>query len=94
MTNSHARGRPRKPNEKTMKRLYLTLLNAKDWVWLRELARRSKIPESTVRKYINYHMADMIEEMNLGEDLTKIVKIRLVRLKPEIKEVRKVLKKE
>lgn len=93
MTNYRARGRPRKPDKKIMRRLYLTLLGTKGWIWLRELARRSKIPEATVRKYINYHMGDMIEEMDLGEDISKIVKIRLIRLKPEVREIRKILKK-
>ena len=94
MTQKKGRGRPSKPNDDIMRRLYTTLLQAEDWLWVREIARRSKTPESTVRRYLSTHMLDMIEEMDAGSDLSKIIKIRLVRLKPNIKEARNILLKE
>ncbi len=94
MIKKKGRGRPSKPNDEIMKRLYNILLQAEDWLWVREISRRSNLPESTVRRYLNIHFADMIEEMDVGEDLSKIVKIRLVRLKPNVKEARKLLLEE
>ncbi len=91
MSIKRGRGRPSKPNEETMKRLYQVLLNAEDWLWIREISRRSRLPEATVRRYMNIHMADMIEEVDAGEDLSKVVKIRLIKLKPGVKETRKIL---
>ncbi len=91
MAEKKGRGRPSKPNDEIMKKLYYVLLTAEDWLWIREIARRSKLPEATVRRYLNIHMIDMIEEVDAGEDLAKVVKIRLIRLKPAIKEARKAL---
>ena len=91
MVDKKGRGRPSKPNEEIMKRLYQVLVNAEDWLWIREIARRSKLPEATVRRYLNIHMNDMTEEVDAGEDLSKIVKIRLIRLKSSVKDARKAL---
>lgn len=91
MSIKRGRGRPSKPNEEIMKRLYQVLLNAEDWLWIREISRRSRLPEATVRRYMNIHMTDMIEEVDAGEDLSKVIKIRLIKLKPGIKEARKIL---
>lgn len=48
-----------------------------DWLWLREIARRTGLHHKTVSRLINKHLFPAVEEQNL-----EALKLRMIRLKP------------
>jgi len=80
------RGRPSKPDLKKIFIIVKTLENINNWVWIRELTRKSKLPLSTVHYYLEKHLNQFIEEINTEQFLncekgTNYPKLRLIKLK-------------
>lgn len=67
--------------EKINKILNILEKAGKEGVWIRELARQSKLPFSTVYYYINNYLQDevLVTDMKLG--LAKSSKFKIVRLR-------------
>ena len=76
------RGRPSKPDIQKMKKILLVLKKVKTWIWISQIARIARMPESTTRYYINKYFKKFLEEQKpYIEPLRKYVKFRPVRLK-------------
>lgn len=81
--------REKKPPKPDLKKIFLiieTLKKFEDWIWLRELARRCKLPVSTVHFYLENYLNPFIEEINTSQFISSIEegkypKLRLIKLK-------------
>lgn len=86
------RGRPSKPDVQKMKKILLVLKRVKTWIWISQIARIVKMPESTTRYYLNKYFRPFLEEQKpYIEPLRKYVKFRPVRLKNPSVSLKKIL---
>lgn len=65
----------RKPDLEKIEKIRYVLKKNSDGLWIREIARKTKLTKSTVSKYVNEYMKDEIE------DVWKKGFIRIVRLR-------------
>jgi hypothetical protein len=84
-----SRGRPPGPDPKKVFRIVKTLTETGDWVWIRELSRKSKLPLTTVHYYLEKHLNRFIDEINTAQFISyeeggKYPRIRLVKIKDGI----------
>ena len=85
------RGRPKGPDIEKIKKL-LFVLKQVDVIWVSQLARISKMRESTVRYYLNSYLRPFIEEVNpFDQEIRKFLKVRLVKLKRKDISIKDVL---
>lgn len=57
------RGRPSSPDKNKIKIIRKVLKQNSNGIWIRELARKSKLSKSTVQRYLAEFMRDEIEEV-------------------------------
>jgi len=80
------RGRPPGPDVKKALLITKILIETKEWIWVRELARKCKMPLSTVHYYLEKHLNRFFDEINTSqfisyEDGEKYPKLRLLKIK-------------
>jgi len=56
-------------------------------MWLRQLAIETNIPISTLHRYIEYELQDIVESVGVKDERGKYFGLRIIRLKPKIVEV-------
>lgn len=56
-------------------------------MWLRQLAIETDIPISTLHRYIEYELQDIVESVGVKDERGKYFGLRIIRLKPKIIEV-------
>ncbi|MCD6226697.1 MAG: hypothetical protein J7J93_02795 [Candidatus Aenigmarchaeota archaeon] len=80
------RGRPSRPDLKKVFIILKALEKINNWVWIRELSRKTKIPLSTLHYYLEKHLNQFLEEINTEQFLNyekekNYPKLRLIKLK-------------
>lgn len=83
------RGRPPGPDLKKALLITKVLIETKEWIWIRELARKCKMPLSTVHYYLEKHLNHFIEEINTSQFISytekeKYPKLRLLKIKEDV----------
>ena len=63
-----------------LSKIWYVLSEAGDWLHIAEISRRTNIDESTVRWYLDHYLDKAVEETKIHPK----VKLRMVRLKPEM----------
>jgi hypothetical protein len=58
-----------------------------DGIWLRQLASQTKIPPSSIHRYIEGELSDIVDSLGVKDDKGKYFGLRIIRLKPKIIEV-------
>jgi predicted DNA-binding transcriptional regulator YafY len=58
-----------------------------DGVWLRQLAVQTKIPPSSIHRYIENDLSDIVDSLGVKDDKGKYFGLRIIRIKPKIIEV-------
>ena len=72
-------GRPPNKDSKNLNLIIITLQNAPEGLWLREIARRTKLDHKTVAYYVNRH-PELFTEQSVGSPRKPV--FRLIRLRP------------
>ena len=69
-------GRNPGPDPEKLKRIIETMRNNPKGLWTMEIARKTKIPKSTVHRYLNTFLKDKIKEERSFSDLVKLYTIK------------------
>lgn len=56
-------------------------------MWLRQLAVETNIPISTLHRYVEYELQDIVESVGVKDKRGKYFGLRIIRLKPKVVEV-------
>ena len=67
----------RKDLARNIAKIYKCLANAKDWLWLREIARRTNLNHKTVGRILDKYFSHFIDERILETPF----RVRLIKLK-------------
>lgn len=68
---------PRPSDPKVINKIRLVLKSNPNGLWVREIARKSGIPKSTVHYCLNKHMKNEIEDaVRIRGDLVRIVRLK------------------
>ena len=65
----------RKPDPEKIEKIKRILKKEKDGLWIREIARRTGIPKSTISYYVNTYMKEEIEDV-WRKGFIRIVKLK------------------
>ena len=81
-----SRGRPPGPDLRKALLIAKVLIETKEWIWIRELSRKSNLPLSTVHYYLEKHLNRFVEEINTSQFISydeggKYPKLRLLKIK-------------
>jgi response regulator of citrate/malate metabolism len=69
--------RPKGPNPEKIAKIVTILKQNPKGIWIRELARKCKLPKTTVHRYVNEFMQNEIEcVFNGGYGFVKIIKLK------------------
>jgi len=70
--------RPKGPDEIKIQKIRTILKENPQGIWVREIARKSNLDDSTVSRYLAEYMADEIEYTHpyVKGDLIKVVKLK------------------
>lgn len=79
------RGRPAGPDMDKIRRIINVLLNNPEGIWIRGLAKQTKLPLSTVHYYLENHLNDFITNIGAQDEEGKYFGVRLVKLKKGVK---------
>ena len=75
----------RKKNEKYRKKVINCLIKAGKPLWVREIARRVKLPPQTVTNILDeLSIAGIIEDQDFARETNGKIKMRLVKIKEKI----------
>ena len=74
------RGRRAGPDDKKVESIIEVLKKNPDGIWIRELARQSKLDKSTVCLYLNKHLKEQIEDLTDHN-----LPVRMIKLKDAIR---------
>ena len=65
------------PNPKSLEKIRDILKQNPQGLWIRELARKTKLDKSLISRYLNKYLTDKIEEVYLvKKNLIKIVRLK------------------
>ena len=67
-----------------IKNILIVLAENPGGLWLRQIAKQTKIHPSTVSKYVDLALKPMVEQENLGAEDEKKPIIRVIKLKPYV----------
>jgi len=63
------------------------LVASPDGLWLREIAKKTKIPIATLHRYIESDLADVVDSLGVKDEKGRHFGLRIIRLKPKILDV-------
>lgn len=64
------------PDENKIEKIKLVLRKNPQGLWIREIARQTKISKSTTHRYLTEYMKNEIEEASNISDLVKFIKLK------------------
>ncbi len=76
----------RKKDTTKINKIVKVLLKYPDGVWIRQISKESNIAASTVHFYVENILGDIVDNIGVKNKEGKYFGVRVVRLKPKIKE--------
>ena len=64
------------PDKDVMRKIEQALRENPEGLWIREIARKTNIPKSTVHYYLVHFLKDKIEDSFLGGNLIRMITLR------------------
>lgn len=83
-TNVKKPGRPKGPDIGKIQAILSVLYKYPDGVWVRQIAKESLLPLSTVHHYIEIYFEPFIENIGYRTEAGRYLGFRLIRLKRQI----------
>lgn len=67
--------------KRNVAKIYKCLVSSKDWLWIREIARRTGLNHKTVSRILSNYFSHFIDERVLESPF----RVRLIKLKEDVK---------